>query len=485
MDRANATVYLPVEPLYAAKMKVYSLIRQDLRGRQGRALVTDYVELPSHTDAHLVGFDTLGRDEVGAWAYSNTSPVERAVNAAGPLGLPGGPCHIIRDIEQERLPDKLKQELVEDIEKGKSLSNSDADKIYKPKRVPAKKIHLFRSIFLTSHAQYRMNLRGVTEMELQGAFNEFGRWFAARKQSDKIKPKDQRLMSDLAYGEAVRFEANRIGLTVVFAVDSRRKEARLVSCWWTGQENPPRPTPGQCDFIPYLDKDREERGRPAILGSAPWWKDADDGYMPQDEMYLIPDDHEHEDDFVDAAALSDPASFYETDLFEDIPYDPVRTHPDHVKDEGFSFNLSPSGTDVSVGDRDRTADWEEWSEGSDWDEDDEEYEYEYEYEDEDDFDDEYGDDEYEDDDLDDEWYDDEGEDEDSEVDAIGSGNKYYGPRPVNPRNRQKNRSRRRDYSRSPGKRRDKKRKDRRYRRLPGTKRKRKLQRRRRKQRGRG
>lgn len=423
-------VYLPEEPLGPVKTDMYRSIQANLRQVYARNVPTTCVELPSHTDAHMVAYATFGRDASARWGLSPTSPVQRAVNAAKPqsLGLPGGPCHIIRDVEMERLPDKLKAELIEDIEKGRDLSNADADKIYKPQRIPAKKIDLFRSIFLTSHAQYRMNLRSVTTMELQSAFDEFERWYLARKRSDNLKPQDQKLLMDLAYGDPVRFSANRIGLTIVFAVDQRRKEARLVSCWWTDAPKTPRPTPGQCEFIPYLDRDRSF-DRPAILGytlermahlvDSLESREAKDRYIPLDEPYIIPDDPDVEDNYLDAyyeGPLNDPSALYQRGYEERLLYEPITPVPGYEDD--------------MVG---RDSSWED----------------------------------------------------DGEVDAARGKYRYYGPRPVNPNNRRKNRQRRRKYRQNPSYRRDKRRTQKRYERLPGTKRKRQLQRKRRKQRGRG
>jgi hypothetical protein len=317
-------VYLPQEPLYDVRTAVLDHLRGYLREQTGGGVVLACSELPSHTDPSLVGVETFGRDRTASWVVKE-APVSRAVMARAPveLGLPGGPCHIIRDIEEESLPQALKQDLIEDIERGKDLSNADADKIYKKMRLPAK-VDIFKSILLTSHAQYRMNLRGVTVREIQAAFDEFERWYDARKRSpDKVRPEQQKMMTELAYGDPVRFNANRSGLTIVFAVDHRRKEARLVSTWWTSVPNPPKPKPGQCDFVPYLD---QERGvsRPAILGSIldsihdtiqemnPRYAD----YL-LDEMYILPE--EGEDGFVEAdmdPPLSDPESWYH-DSYED------------------------------------------------------------------------------------------------------------------------------------------------------------------------
>lgn len=181
-----------------------------------------------------------------------------------PLGLPGGPCHIIRNISEEPLPQRLKDELIEDVERGKDLSNTQADRLYKRLTLPSK-IDLFSTIELTSHAQYRMDLRGVTVGEVQKALDEFERWFQARKSDARIKPQDLRLIEDIAYGKPVQFNAKRLGLTIVFVVQD--KKARLVSTWWTGIENPPKPRPGECEYIPFLDQDRQV-DKPRILGAS-------------------------------------------------------------------------------------------------------------------------------------------------------------------------------------------------------------------------
>jgi len=207
---------------------------------------------------------TFGRDEDAQWIRKD-APVDRAVNARKtPLGIPGGPCHIIRNIEEERLPDRIKGELIEDIQRGKELSNAQADKIYDPKKIPTK-IDLFSQLELTAHSQYRMDQRGITVPEMQKALDEFSRWYAARKRdAQNMKPKARKIFEQLAYGEPVRFDARKIGLTVVFVVDNR--SARLVTTWWTDVPNPAKPKPGQCDFVEYLDRDREFE-RPKILGS--------------------------------------------------------------------------------------------------------------------------------------------------------------------------------------------------------------------------
>jgi hypothetical protein len=262
-DLAEMQLAIPFEPLYDIKVMLMDKTRDHSRDMYGRTMFNEF-ELQAWKHGESVGVVTLGRDENAQWV-TKESPVNRAVNARStPLGIPGGPCHIIRNIEEERLPDRIKGELIEDIQRGKELSNAQADKIYDPKKIPTK-IDLFSQLELTAHSQYRMDQRGITVPEMQKALDEFSRWYAARKRdAQNMKPKARKIFEQLAYGEPVRFDARKIGLTVVFVVDNR--SARLVTTWWTDVPNPAKPKPGQCDFVEYLDRDREFE-RPKILGS--------------------------------------------------------------------------------------------------------------------------------------------------------------------------------------------------------------------------
>lgn len=181
-----------------------------------------------------------------------------------PLGIPGGPCHIIRNIEEERLPDSVKEELVEAIERGQPLDRADESLLYDPKRIPVR-VDLLRSLTLSGHAQFRMDLRGITVPEVKRALEEFERWYNHRTATGRIDAEAERILHDMALGRPVKFEARKTGLTIVFTV--RRGEGILVSTWWTGEPNPPRPRPGECDFIPYLDTPRGRPDRPRILGA--------------------------------------------------------------------------------------------------------------------------------------------------------------------------------------------------------------------------
>lgn len=194
---------------------------------------------------------------------------QKKIARSTPLGLPGGPCHILRTIEEDKtLSPRLKEELSEDVEKGRDLDNKDAYALYDRITLPLPGLESFKDIELTAHAQYRMDLRGVTIPELKLALEEIDKWFTRQRKSppEKIKAQDRNLLIDMAQGSSVRFEARKIGLTVVFSLDTRTRKLSLVSTWWTDVPNPPKPRPGECDIIPFLDS-RTPLERPAILGS--------------------------------------------------------------------------------------------------------------------------------------------------------------------------------------------------------------------------
>jgi hypothetical protein len=188
-----------------------------------------------------------------------------------PIGLPGGPCHILRNIEETPgLNPRLKAELIEDVEKGRDLDNNEANALYETQIIPLPGIESFKEVKLTAHALYRMDLRGVTISELKMAFEEVDKWFNRLRKIEpsKMKPLDREALLGLGKGEPLKFETKKIGLTVVFALDMRNRVVNLVSTWWTGIPNPPKPVEGECDIIPFLDS-RTRFERPAILGSRP------------------------------------------------------------------------------------------------------------------------------------------------------------------------------------------------------------------------
>ena len=95
-----------------------------------------------------------------------------------PLGNPGGPCQVIERIERNIRSPRLKDDLVEDVNTGEDLSNQDTSKVY-----PILHEHgvgSIKQVEITSHGQYRMDLRGITVEDVRHAIGsllqQMGEW---------------------------------------------------------------------------------------------------------------------------------------------------------------------------------------------------------------------------------------------------------------------------------------------------------------------
>lgn len=151
-----------------------------------------------------------------------------------PLGWPGGTCHVVERIEDKVRSPRLQENLQEKVERGRSLTNPEAAKVYKVEieRGPWK----FNRLLLSIHAQYRMDLRGVTVPEVRLALNNYFRKYNdLRSRND---PDAKRIELSMMRKEQVRYTDSKTGMTIVFAADISRKQIDVISLWWEGQSDP-------------------------------------------------------------------------------------------------------------------------------------------------------------------------------------------------------------------------------------------------------
>jgi hypothetical protein len=136
-------------------------------------------------------------------------------------------------IHEEISNPKLRDELVDKVEDGTDLANSDAAKIYSLEvdRGPANT--KFKRLEITRHAQYRMDLRGVTVPEVRLALMQF--YNAWNKERSTKSPKAQRWESDMIR-DGVKWTSPSLGLTVVFTLAG--DTVRLLTAYWEGAPNP-------------------------------------------------------------------------------------------------------------------------------------------------------------------------------------------------------------------------------------------------------
>ena len=152
-----------------------------------------------------------------------------------PLGYPGGSCHVIRRIRQNVGKNPLADMLVDDVESGEDLTNPEAAKVYPVIADKAPERSLFRRVLIKSHAQYRMDQRGITVPEIRVALLSFNKAFLNAKSRNDGQYKQW--VRDLKADNGVRWTDQKIGLTIVFGVDSDLS-VRLVTAYWSHGDDP-------------------------------------------------------------------------------------------------------------------------------------------------------------------------------------------------------------------------------------------------------
>lgn len=176
--------------------------------------------------------------------------LNRRADLDPPLGWPGGPCHVIDRIRHTVYDDKLREELVDDIEYGDELSNPDAARVYGPnliERNVAQKLPFKmneRKLVIGPHAQYRMDLRGITVPQVRAAIAAWSKVW--QDERSKNSPLARRWEVDLAHNEGVRFTDKRSGLTVVFDLMGSDTIKIITTFWFDGLKTH-APGDGGCD----------------------------------------------------------------------------------------------------------------------------------------------------------------------------------------------------------------------------------------------
>jgi hypothetical protein len=164
--------------------------------------------------------------------------LERA-DLTPPLGHPGGPCHVVDRIEKEVRNPALRENLEQKVEDGAKVENPEAAKIYTPDREHG--VGQIEEIVISPHAQYRMDLRGISVPEVRAAirtlFKALGDWKSQKH------PMHQRVLDGWAKGENFEWVEPRMGLSVVVRPSGPRT-ITLVTTYWKGEPDPR--APGVC-----------------------------------------------------------------------------------------------------------------------------------------------------------------------------------------------------------------------------------------------
>jgi hypothetical protein len=159
--------------------------------------------------------------------------LQRQADLVPPLGFPGGPCEVAKRIEKEVRNPKLREELIDDVERGRKLTNQEANKIYDLENERGE--GRFSKLQITPHAQYRMDQRGVTVPEVRLALRLFQK--AWNDERSRRSPLARRWEEDMARREPILWTAKVHKLTIVFVVMGK-DSVRLVTTYWEGQSDP-------------------------------------------------------------------------------------------------------------------------------------------------------------------------------------------------------------------------------------------------------
>jgi tRNA nucleotidyltransferase/poly(A) polymerase len=158
-----------------------------------------------------------------------TSPGRRA-DLNPPLG--GGPCQIVDRIQRTIRSPGLREDLVEEVESGHSLPNNHALKVYP---LDLEKGSIFGKFSISSHAQYRMDLREVTVPDVVRGLNSFAQQLKAWKSIGD--PRYERTLSQ----DPIEWVDPKTRLKLVFGL--RDGEIGIITAFWKGKQDPP---PTEC-----------------------------------------------------------------------------------------------------------------------------------------------------------------------------------------------------------------------------------------------
>jgi len=139
---------------------------------------------------------------------------------------------------------RLQEDLVDSVEQGQDLSNPQAAKIYDQIVTPGVPGTPTSKIILTNHAQYRMDLRGITIPQVRASLRNF--WKALAREKSMKTPLYKEWESAMAWGEGIRWVDPKYEFSLVF--ESRKDTVVVVTLFWTKFTKPPVVDESRCEY---------------------------------------------------------------------------------------------------------------------------------------------------------------------------------------------------------------------------------------------
>lgn len=151
-----------------------------------------------------------------------------------PLGKPSGPCKVVRRIDMQVRNPSVKLNLIEDVETGEGLDNAEASEVYGGPDIEFLG-GMFRKIQLSAHAQYRMDLRGITVAMIQKSLLDLS------NQAEH----DPMLFREIMGSRNYKWSDPKRGITIVFEPFGR-EAAKVITVYLTTAPDPKPPGEGGC-----------------------------------------------------------------------------------------------------------------------------------------------------------------------------------------------------------------------------------------------
>lgn len=194
--------------------------------------VSDYgqsniVEAFAEAFAYYLMGDSMSYDQ----KESFKSVLSRTADLNPPLG--GGPCRVVDRILRNVRDRRTRETMVEEVEGGHSLPNAEARKIYPFDKETGS---AFKSFSITPHAQYRMDLRGISVKDVTQALDSF----AARLVSVKGTPAFDWYTSQ----ETITWKDPKSQLEIAFGLGDG--EVNIITTYWKNRRDPP---PTHCERV--------------------------------------------------------------------------------------------------------------------------------------------------------------------------------------------------------------------------------------------
>lgn len=152
-----------------------------------------------------------------------------------PLGKPGGIEHTRDRIIKNVADHNLELRLIKKLEQGQNIPNSEAREVYTYVDCNKSGLNKIKQFCISSHAQYRMDQRGISVHKLKSFFFNLEKYYERNEYN--LRAKD--LISAIDYGmEAEWTDPMTKNLTVAFEFDKDTGTAKIITAYYKNKRDP-------------------------------------------------------------------------------------------------------------------------------------------------------------------------------------------------------------------------------------------------------